>query len=171
MIPATASRGTPEPKAGYRLGVGIMLVNRRGLIFVARRIDSPGEAWQMPQGGIDDGETPVDAALRELEEEVGTGRAEVLAETPNWLSYDLPPELAGRLWGGKYTGQTQKWFALGFTGDDADIRLDHHDRPEFSDWKWAALEDLSTFIVPFKRRLYDDVAAEFREVVNGLRQS
>lgn len=168
MNPRAAAHGTPEPKEGYRPGVGVMLVNGQGLIFVARRIDTPGDAWQMPQGGIDGGETPVEAALRELEEEIGTGRAEVLAETPYWLDYELPPEIAGRIWGGKYSGQTQKWFLLRFTGDDRDIDLDHHDHPEFSDWKWAALEDLPRLIVPFKRRLYEDVVAAFEDSVRKV---
>ncbi len=168
MSPARTSRGTSDPKAGYRPGVGVMLVNGQGLIFVARRIDTPGDAWQMPQGGIDGGETPVEAARRELEEEIGTVRAEVLAETPYWLSYELPPELAGRMWGGKYSGQTQKWFLLRFTGDDRDIDLDHHDHPEFSAWRWAALEDLPLLIVPFKRRLYADIVAAFEDAVRKV---
>ena len=168
MSPSRTSRGTPEPKAGYRPGVGVMLVNSRGSIFVARRIDTPGDAWQMPQGGIDDGETPLEAALRELEEEIGTSKAEFLGESRGWLDYALPPEIAGRMWGGQYAGQTQKWFALGFTGDDADIDLDRHDRPEFSDWKWAALDDLPRLIVPFKRRLYEDIVAEFEDRVRKI---
>ena len=167
MSSSRTSGGTSEPKAGYRPGVGVMLVNGQGLIFVARRIDTPGDAWQMPQGGIDDGETPVEAALRELEEEIGTGRAEVLAETPYWLSYELPPELAGRMWDGRYTGQTQKWFLLRFTGDDRDIDLDT-EHPEFGAWRWAALDDLPRLIVPFKRRLYEDLVAAFEDAVRKV---
>ncbi len=160
---------TPEPKSGYRPGVGVVLLNRQGRVFVARRIDTPGDAWQMPQGGIDPGETPIAAAFRELEEETGTGKAELLAESEGWRSYDLPSEIAGRMWGGEYTGQTQKWFALRFVGKDSDIRLDTHDRPEFSDWKWAELEELPSLIVPFKRQLYAEIVAEFAETVRKLR--
>jgi putative (di)nucleoside polyphosphate hydrolase len=148
----------------FRPGVGIMLLNPRNLVFVARRIDMPSEAWQMPQGGIDEGETPIEAALRELEEEVGTDKAVVLAESPTWRSYDLPAELTGRLWGGRYRGQTQKWFALRFTGTDDDINIDT-DEPEFMAWKWAEMADLPSLIVPFKRKLYEELVAEFGPLV------
>jgi putative (di)nucleoside polyphosphate hydrolase len=147
---------------GYRRGVGIMLLNNAARVFVGRRIDTPG-AWQMPQGGIDDGETPQQAVLRELEEEVGTRKAEIVAEAKNWLRYDLPEPLQGRAWGGGYRGQEQKWFALKFLGDDGDIKLDRHE-PEFEAWRWAARGELLTLIVPFKRKLYESVIAELAGV-------
>jgi len=151
-------------RALYRPAVGIMLINRAGRVFVGRRIDMPAglAAWQMPQGGIDPGEIPRQAAIRELTEEVGTGRAEILAESRGWLSYDLPPEIAGGMWGGRYRGQRQKWFAMRFTGDDADIDPAATEHPEFDAWDWVIPERLPELIVPFKRQLYLDVVAEFR---------
>jgi putative (di)nucleoside polyphosphate hydrolase len=147
---------------GYRSAVGVMLLSRAGEVFVARRIDMPTlPAWQMPQGGIDPGETPVQAALRELKEEIGTDKAEILGESRMWLKYDLPVELAGGVWGGRFRGQRQKWFAMRFTGNDADIDL-ATDHPEFDAWKWILPERLPEVIVPFKRQLYIDILAEFR---------
>jgi putative (di)nucleoside polyphosphate hydrolase len=139
-----------------------MLLNRQGEVFVGRRIDMPiTPAWQMPQGGIDPGETPLQAAVRELREEIGTDKAELLGENPGWLEYDLPPELSQGVWGGRYRGQRQKWFAMRFTGNDSDIDL-ATEHPEFDAWKWVASERLPDVIVPFKRQLYIDVLAEFR---------
>lgn len=152
----------------YRPCAGAMLVNQEGRVFVAKRIDTPGEAWQMPQGGIDDGEETSLAVLRELQEETGTDKAEIIAESADWRQYDLPDELIGKIWGGKYRGQRQKWFLLRFLGDDGDIDIEAHDPPEFSDWKWAALDDLVDLIVPFKRKLYADIVAEFRPLVESL---
>lgn len=148
----------------YRPGVGIMLLNRERRVFVGRRIDMPAglAAWQMPQGGIDAGESPRLAALRELREEVGTDSAVVLGETRGWLHYDLPAEIAGGIWGGRYRGQRQKWFAMRFTGEDADIDPGRTDHPEFDAWEWVAPERLAELIVPFKRRLYQEILAEFR---------
>ncbi len=143
----------------YRKGVGIMLINRAGLVFVAQRIDVPFEAWQMPQGGIDKGEAPLDAAFREMEEEIGTARAEVIGETPGWLRYDLPDELRAKLWKGKYVGQKQKWYAMRFLGDDSDITLETA-HPEFREWKWAPVSALTEMIIPFKRPLYEQVVAD-----------
>jgi putative (di)nucleoside polyphosphate hydrolase len=149
-------------KPGYRAGVGIMLLNRAGQVFVARRIDMPIlPAWQMPQGGIDPGETPPQAALRELKEEIGTDKTEILGESRMWLKYDLPPELARGMWGGRHRGQRQKWFAMRFTGCDTDIDL-ATEHPEFDAWKWIQPEQLPEMIVPFKRQLYIDILAEFR---------
>lgn len=143
----------------YRPCVGILLLDPRRRIFVARRIDTP-DAWQMPQGGIDKGEDPATAALRELEEEIGTAKAEILAETRDWLRYDLPPHLLGKVWKGRYRGQTQKWFALRFLGEDADIDLDRPHR-EFDAWRWATPAQVLADIVAFKRSIYRAVLDEF----------
>ncbi len=140
-----------------------MLVNGRGQVFIARRTDMAARpAWQMPQGGIDPGETPRQAAMRELAEEIGTGNAEIVAESRAWLTYDLPPALAAKVWGGRYRGQRQKWFVMRFTGCDADIDL-ATEHPEFDAWRWAALDELPELIVAFKRQLYIDIVTEFRE--------
>ncbi len=155
--------GSDSASGAYRVAVGIMLVNRRGQVFIARRSDRAAlPAWQMPQGGIDPGETPRQAALRELEEEIGTGKAEIVAESSTWRTYDLPPGLAGKVWGGRYRGQRQKWFVMRFTGCDADIDL-AGEHAEFDAWRWAALDELPELIVSFKRQLYIDIVAEFRE--------
>lgn len=152
------------PDKNYRACVGIMLLNREGLVLVGNRVEREFRtAWQMPQGGIDPGENPRAAALRELEEEVGTAKATVLAEHPEWLRYDLPGEMARRTWRGRYRGQCQKWFAMRFLGQDRDIRLDAHHR-EFEDWKWVAMDDLPQLVVPFKRAVYEAVVEEFRHL-------
>ena len=149
----------------YRRGVGALLINPAGKVFVGRRKGPRRkDSWQMPQGAIDEGETPADAVLRELEEETGTRDAAIVAETEDWLTYDLPQDMMGVAWGGRYRGQTQKWFALEFTGRDSDFRLDAHAKPEFTAWKWVELDALPGLIVPFKRRLYDDVIARFRDI-------
>ncbi|HVV27072.1 MAG TPA: RNA pyrophosphohydrolase [Rhizomicrobium sp.] len=145
----------------YRPCVGIMLLDHRGRVFVGKRIDQTVEGWQMPQGGIDKGETPRQAAMRELLEEVGTGKAEIIAEMEDWVTYDLPPHLVGVAFHGRYKGQTQKWFALRFTGSDADINLAAHE-PEFSAFQWVTLDELPGLIVPFKRATYEQVIAAFR---------
>lgn len=147
----------------YRPCVGVMLINRDGLIFAGRRIDTAAPAWQMPQGGIDAGETPQAAALRELVEETGVrpDRVELLGETRDWLTYDLPPELLGRTWGGKYRGQRQKWFLLRFLGEDAEIDIGR-EHPEFAEWRWIRADEMIAAIVPFKREIYRQVVAEFR---------
>ncbi|MCR9220067.1 MAG: RNA pyrophosphohydrolase [Alphaproteobacteria bacterium] len=159
----------PEDPRPYRKCVGLMLVNPVGHVFVGNRIDTPGDHWQMPQGGVDEGETPLEAAWRELREEVGVGvdKAELLAESSTWHAYDLPPALSRRVWKGRYRGQTQKWFALRFLGTDADIDLAAH-KPEFSEWRWAPLDRLTDLIVPFKREIYLRVAEEFRPVIDRL---
>jgi putative (di)nucleoside polyphosphate hydrolase len=141
-----------------------MLINTVGLVLVGRRADTPTAAWQMPQGGIDPGEAPRAAALRELKEEVGTDQAVIVAESRDWLNYDLPPELRDKLWGGRYRGQTQKWFLARFTGVDADIDIDGHHR-EFDDWRWLPLDELVRHIVAFKRAVYEEIVAEFRPLV------
>jgi putative (di)nucleoside polyphosphate hydrolase len=152
--------------ASYRKGVGLMLLNRAGEVFVASRIDTPSDAWQMPQGGIDPGETPVEAAMRELEEEIGTAQAVIIGESRDWFRYDLPEPLRARLWGGRYRGQTQKWFLLRFTGEDADIDLDT-DHPEFASWRWVRPSELPQLIVPFKRDIYVRVLAEFEPLLTA----
>ena len=145
----------------YRPCVGIMLFNRDGKVFVGKRIDQTVEGWQMPQGGIDEGESPKQAALRELLEEVGTDKAEIIAEMDDWVTYDLPTHLIGVAFKGKYKGQRQKWFALRFTGQDGDIDLTAHE-PEFSAFQWVSLDALPDLIVPFKRQTYKQVIAAFR---------
>lgn len=150
----------------YRPGVGIMLINRHGLVFVAKRIDTISEAWQMPQGGIDEGEEPQAAAFRELKEETGTDKAEIIAESSEWYSYDLPQELISKIWGGKYRGQRQKWFAMRFTGSDSDINI-ATSHPEFSEWKWVSIHELPDLIVPFKRKLYSKLLEEFHYLTIG----
>jgi len=160
--------------AVYRQAVGIMLLNAEGLVLVGRRNDMPAglAAWQMPQGGIDPGETPRQAAFRELKEEVGTDKAEILAESRDWLCYDVPPEVAkeiadsrgypgGVLWGGRFRGQRQKWFAMRFTGSDSDIDPAASDEPEFTAWEWVEAARLPDLIVPFKRQVYLAVVEEF----------
>lgn len=153
--------GDPIAALPYRPGVGIMLLNRGGLVFVARRLDMPSEAWQMPQGGIDADETPLAAAWREMREEIGTDRATLLAESRDWLNYDLPRELVARLWRGRYRGQRQKWFAFRFMGEDWDIDITATPHPEFSEWRWAPMAELPALIVSFKRQLYRELVAEF----------
>lgn len=148
----------------YRPGVGVMLINREGKVFVAKRIDMISEAWQMPQGGIDEGESPKVAVLRELKEEIGTDRAEIIKEAQGWYYYDLPEELIPRVWGGKFRGQQQKWYAMRFLGTDNDINI-HTDHPEFSEWKWVLPHELPDLIVPFKRVLYQSLVDEFRDVI------
>ena len=151
----------------YRRGVGIVLLNQAKLIFAGRRVDSV-DAWQMPQGGIDAGETPREAALRELHEEVGTDKAEVIAETADWFRYEIPAPLIGKVWGGRYRGQEQKWFALRFTGSDEDIQLDRHN-PEFNAWQWVEPARLLALIVPFKRPVYEAVLREFAPIIGAGR--
>jgi putative (di)nucleoside polyphosphate hydrolase len=148
----------------YRPGVGILLFNQKAQVFVAQRIDNPGPAWQMPQGGIDEGEEPLQAAWREMQEETGTDRARFIGESKGWLQYDLPAELVPLIWKGRFRGQKQKWFAFRFTGDDRDINIET-EHPEFSAWRWADLAEVPDLIVPFKRRLYQDLVAEFAPLV------
>ncbi|MEO6582665.1 MAG: RNA pyrophosphohydrolase [Sphingomicrobium sp.] len=147
----------------YRRGVGVMLLNVDGKIWAGRRIDNTDEAWQMPQGGIDNGEKPWATALRELEEETGIPPrlVERIAKCPERLRYDLPAELQGKLWGGKYKGQLQDWYLCRFLGEDSDVDIATAD-PEFCDWKWVAPAELLDLIVPFKRDLYQRLLAEFR---------
>jgi len=150
----------------YRPNVGAVLFDRRGLIFVARRADLPNAegapgGWQLPQGGIDDDEDPDQAVLRELAEEIGTTHASIIGVHEEWLSYDLPPELLGKALGGRYRGQRQRWYALRFAGEDADIRLDQDPHREFDAWRWAPLSDLPGMAVGFKQAIYATLAESF----------
>jgi putative (di)nucleoside polyphosphate hydrolase len=147
----------------YRPCVGLMVLNREGKVFVGKRVDQTIESWQMPQGGIDEGEQPLDTAYRELEEEIGTRNVEILREHPEWLLYDLPPQLIGVVWEGRYRGQKLKWFAARFLGSDREINL-KTPHQEFSDWKWADIGDLLRLIVPFKRETYAKVIAAFSDL-------
>lgn len=152
----------------YRPCVGIVVFNRPGLVFIGRRLDGPEHvdlrhAWQMPQGGIDPGEEPWPAALRELREETNIRSVERLGESAEWLNYDIPQDLVGQAWKGRYRGQTQKWFAVRFVGAESEIDVAHpggHE-PEFSAWRWEPLQHVPDLVVPFKREVYRRVVAEF----------
>jgi putative (di)nucleoside polyphosphate hydrolase len=153
---------TDVPKF-YRPNVGLMLMDVERRIFVGRRLNQR-DAWQMPQGGVDEGETPIEAACRELREEVGTTRALLLRETRDWLTYDVPAELQPPHWKGRWHGQAQKWFALAFTGKDTDIDLAAHDQ-EFDAWRWASAGELIEAIVPWKRPVYETVLGAFADLL------
>ena len=154
-----------DPPPGYRACVGMVVFNRDGLVFAGRRSDIAAAAWQMPQGGIDAGETARQAALREVAEEIGTDKVEIVARADYWLTYAFPDELHGRAWGGRYVGQAQRWFLMRFTGEDGDIDLAASARPEFTAWRWMRLDDVVRGIVAFKRPVYDRVAAEFAAAI------
>jgi len=152
----------------YRPCVGVMLLNKQGKVWIGNRLAGEGlpagNHWQMPQGGIDAGELPEHAAFRELNEEIGTDKARIIAESREWFSYDLPRELIGKALKGKYRGQEQKWFAMRFEGEDGDIDIMADEHQEFSEWRWADIDELIGLIVPFKRGVYEEVIAEFRHL-------
>jgi putative (di)nucleoside polyphosphate hydrolase len=158
----------------YRPCVGIMVLNRADRIWVGQRADAPGDAegrgtwWQMPQGGIDEDEDPGRAALRELREETAIETVEIIAETPGWLTYDLPSHLIGKAWGGRYRGQRQKWFAVRFLGEDAEVNLGEPDslHAEFVAWRWCRPDELAEAVVPFKRDVYEQVLHLFQPIWN-----
>jgi putative (di)nucleoside polyphosphate hydrolase len=170
-----AKKKTVDPETlPYRPCVGLMILNSEGLVWVGHRIAEPdgemagrSQLWQMPQGGIDKDEEPLAAARREIFEETGMESLKLLAEAPEWINYDLPPDLIGVVWKGKYRGQTQKWFAFRFHGDESEIRIDPppggHE-PEFDSWAWKSMAELPGLIVPFKRQVYDQVVAAFRHL-------
>jgi putative (di)nucleoside polyphosphate hydrolase len=153
----------------YRPGVGVMLFNRDGLVFIGRRLEGPEHvdlthSWQMPQGGIDPGEEPWPAAVRELQEETNIRSVERIGEIADWLKYDIPREIIGQAWQGKYRGQTQKWFAMRFTGPESEIDVAHPDgaaEAEFDAWRWEPVQNIPELVVPFKRSVYDRVVQEF----------
>ena len=165
-MPEHRKGGTPVDPGTlpYRPCVGIMLINRDGLVWAGNRIQEVDTGspltWQMPQGGIDDGEDARTAAFREMKEEIGTDKARIIGETKDWLTYDLPPHLVGIALKGKYRGQKQKWFAMRFTGDDSDIDIAADDHQEFSEWAWVPVEELVGLIVPFKRGVYEELVRE-----------
>lgn len=153
----------------YRKGVGALVFNDHGRVLVARRIGI-ADAWQLPQGGLHRGENPWAAVKRELLEEIGTDRVEVIAEYPGWLRYELPERLRGKVWKGKYCGQEQRWFAFRFTGDDHNINLAAHGKPEFDDWRWVEIGQLPALAVTFKRDLYRQLVEHFAAIAgqNGM---
>ena len=154
----------PEKPKKYRLSAGMMVLNGQNHVLLCRRIDVPDGAWQMPQGGVDEGEDPRKAALRELKEEIGTDDVEILSETRDWLQYDLPPELQKTARGGKYAGQRQKWFLMRFRGRDDDINLESR-HPEFNRWIWVPPDHVPDLAVSFKRDVYQKVLVEFQSLI------
>ena len=163
---AESVRPLEYSKRPYRPCVGIMLINDNGHIFGGQRIDNRAEAWQMPQGGIDAGEDVETACFREMREEIGTDKADILSIHPEWLNYDIPLPLANRLWGGSYRGQSQKWVALRYTGKDSDINI-ATEEPEFFSWQWMSPADLIQLAVPFKRPVYEDIMSQFAQYIKA----
>ena len=152
-------------KLPMRLGVGIILLNKDNEVFVGKRKDNPIDKWQMPQGGIDNNEKPLDAMKRELEEETSVTNIKILKEVNSWLEYELPPNLLGKIWKGKYRGQTQKWFIVRFIGSDKEINLKTK-KPEFIEWKWISHKLLTEVIVDFKKNVYKKLELEISDFIN-----
>ena len=152
-------------KLPMRLGVGIILLNKDNEVFVGKRKDNPIDKWQMPQGGIDNNEKPLDAMKRELEEETSVTNIKILKEVNSWLEYELPPHLLGKIWKGKYRGQTQKWFIVRFIGSDKEINLKTK-KPEFIEWKWISHKLLTEVIVDFKKNVYKKLEVEISDFIN-----
>lgn len=153
----------------YRPGVGLMIINDNCEVFVGKRADSKVEAWQMPQGGIDEGESEEKAALREMHEEIGNDYGEILAITAKSYTYDIPEYLIPKLWNGKYRGQKQKWFLIKYLGKDKDINISASKYSEFLEWKWSKIEELPNIIIPFKKQIYINVIEEFRDHILKLK--
>lgn len=166
MIQKNEQKGPRDAVVNYRRCVGMMVFNARGEVFVGQRLDRMVEAWQMPQGGVDQDEEPEAAALRELKEEIGTDRAQIVAETADWLAYDLPKDLQGKLWKGRYRGQIQKWYLLRFTGQDSDVNINTA-HPEFRSWRWCQPEEIAALAVPFKRGIYAEVMRRFGNILSA----
>lgn len=147
----------------FRPCAGIMLFNTKGKVFVGSRLDMKSGFWQMPQGGIDEGEDPLEAAFRELKEEIGTNNARLIRESKDWIEYDLPDHLMGKMWGGKYRGQRQKWFAMEFLGEESEINI-NTDHPEFKEWQWLNVDQLVGICVAFKKHVYQKIIDEFSDI-------
>lgn len=148
----------------FRPGVGMMILNKDNKVFVGKRLDTKTDRWQMPQGGIDLGETPSKAAFREMEEEIGSNKGNIIAESKYWYSYRIPSNVSHKLWNGQYCGQKQKWFLIRFCGKDEDINI-KTELPEFEDWMWVDIDQLLSLIIPFKKKLYKQVIEEFRSLI------
>ena len=152
-------------KLPLRIGVGAIVLNAKNKVFVGKRIDNPIDKWQMPQGGVNDGEQLIDAMKRELEEETGIKNIKIIREIKGWAEYELPRHLLGKIWKGKYRGQKQKWFIVRFLGNDNEVNLNKN-KPEFIEWKWLDIEKLTNVIVDFKKKVYENLLPEIKETIN-----
>ena len=157
----------PLSERPYRPCVGIMVFNNDGLVFSGKRIDNPNNAWQLPQGGIDNNETPIEAGFRELIEETSINSVEYIAEYPDWINYDVPPNLANKLWNGQFRGQTQKWVLFNFTGDDNEINI-NTEYPEFNEWQWTSPLDLTNKAIYFKKDVYEKINLIFLPIIKDF---
>lgn len=152
----------------YRSGVGALIINKNYQVFVAKRVDSKHDVWQMPQGGMNVGETPSAAVMREIKEEIGTDHCELILESNHWYSYDVPQKITKRLWSGQYRGQKQKWFLVKFLGRNSDININTL-VPEFCEWRWVEIDNLLSIVIPFKRKLYRNILNEFHFEITKLK--